>query len=185
MFTHPNPKRVLVIGGGDGGAAREALKHDQLEKVVVVEIDKEVVAECKANMPSIANGAFDDSRLELIIEDGLEYVKNVADNTFDVIIVDIPNAGTVNFSTSFYQNCNRILTTNGVISTHSLMPMRQDSEKFKTALAPKQEAFGKDKTYIYLIPTDTYNGQTALTLSFKEDVHPEDIDKDRVKRFRD
>ena len=63
MMVHPNPKRVLIVGGGDGGSARETLKHPNLEKVVMIDIDAEVVAACKQHVPSVNNGAFDDPRL--------------------------------------------------------------------------------------------------------------------------
>ena len=107
MMIHPNPKRVLIIGGGDGGAAREVLKHKNLDKFVMIDIDEVVVNECKKHMPSLNNGAFDDKRLELIIGDGIEYVKNAEDGSFDVIIVDstdpIPDScGEVLFTTEFY-----------------------------------------------------------------------------------
>lgn len=122
MMTHPNPKRVLIVGGGDGGAAREALKHPNLEKVVMIDIDEVVVNECKKHMPSINGGAFEDPRLELIIGDGIDYVKKSEDNSFDVIIVDstdpIPDTvGEVLFTLEFYENCKRILAPNGVVST--------------------------------------------------------------------
>ena len=74
MMIHPNPKRVLIIGGGDGGAAREVLKHPNLEKAVMIDIDEVVVNECKKHMPSLNNGAFDDPKMELIIGDGIDYV---------------------------------------------------------------------------------------------------------------
>ena len=74
MMVHPNPKRVLIIGGGDGGAAREVLKHQGLEKFVMIDIDEVVVNECKKHLPSLSAGAFDDPRLELIIGDGIDYV---------------------------------------------------------------------------------------------------------------
>ena len=107
MMTHPNPKRVLIIGGGDGGSAREVLKYKDLEKAVMIDIDEVVVKSCKEHMPSLNNGAFDSDRLELIIGDGIDYVKKAADNSFDVIIVDStdPNPGTVGevlFTEEFY-----------------------------------------------------------------------------------
>lgn len=122
MMIHPNPKRVLIVGGGDGGAAREVLKHSNLDKFVMIDIDEVVVNECKKHMPGLNDGAFDDPRLELIIGDGIDYVKKAADNSFDVIIVDstdpIPDScGEVLFTTDFYKNCMRILDKDGVITT--------------------------------------------------------------------
>lgn len=75
MMVHPEPKRVLIIGGGDGGSAREVLNHPNLEKAVMVDIDEVVVNACKEFMPNINRGAFEDPRLNLIIGDGIEYVK--------------------------------------------------------------------------------------------------------------
>lgn len=74
MLTHPDPKRVLIIGGGDGGSAREVLKHKSLDKIVMIDIDELVVNSCKKYLPTISNGAFDDPRLQLIIGDGIDYV---------------------------------------------------------------------------------------------------------------
>jgi spermidine synthase len=138
MMIFEKPKRVLIVGGGDGGAAREVLKHENLEKVVMIDIDGVVVNECKKHMPSLSNGAFDDPRLELIIGDGIDYVKKAADNSFDVIIVDstdpIPDScGEVLFTEEFYRNVNRILHPDGVVSTQSCMVMRMDTNIIKGA----------------------------------------------------
>jgi len=131
MLVHPNPKRVLIVGGGDGGAAREVLKHPNLEKFVMIDIDEMVVNECKKHMPGLSNGAFDDKRLELIIGDGIDYVKNAADNSFDVVIVDstdpIPDScGEGLFTADFYKNVYRILDIDGIATTQASMPMRYD-----------------------------------------------------------
>lgn len=122
MLTHPDPRRVLIIGGGDGGSAREVLKHPNLEKAVMVDIDGDVVEACRKYMPGLSNGAFEDPRLELIIGDGIQYVKDAADGSFDVIIVDSTDPmddspGAVLFTDEFYSNCKRALSENGVIST--------------------------------------------------------------------
>ena len=131
MMIHASPKRVLIIGGGDGGAAREVCKHPDLEKFVMIDIDEVVVNECAKHLPGLSNGAFKDPRLELIIGDGIDYVKKAADNSFDVIIVDstdpIPDScGEVLFTTEFYKNCMRVLDKDGVVTTQSIMPMRYD-----------------------------------------------------------
>ena len=86
MFTHPNPKKVLVIGGGDGGTAREVLRHKGVERCVMVEIDEMVVNACKEHIPQTSS-ALSDPRLELIIGDGIKYVKETKEK-FDVILVD-------------------------------------------------------------------------------------------------
>jgi len=122
MMTHPNPQRVLIVGGGDGGAAREVLKHPNLTKVVMIDIDEDVVNECRKHMPGLNNGAFEDPRLELIIGDGIDYVKKAENESFDIIIVDstdpIPDSvGEVLFTEDFYINCHRVLAANGVMST--------------------------------------------------------------------
>ena len=86
MYAHPNPQRVLIIGGGDGGTLREVLKHPEVQHVDMVEIDKRVVEVCKEFLPTIAS-AFDDPRAHLFFEDGVEYVRKAADR-YDVILVD-------------------------------------------------------------------------------------------------
>jgi spermidine synthase len=74
LTAHPSPKRVLVIGGGDGGAAEEALKHPSIEQLVMVELDGKVVEIAKEHFGAIHRGVFDNPKLKLLIEDGLKYL---------------------------------------------------------------------------------------------------------------
>ncbi len=84
MLSHPNPEKVAIIGGGDGGALREVLKHDVV-KVILVDIDRNVIELCRKYV-GIDEGAFDDERVEIVISDGKEFLRNC--EKFDVIIVD-------------------------------------------------------------------------------------------------
>src|SRR5438128_1443114 len=86
LFTHPNPKNVLVVGGGDGGVIREVLKHPSVEKAVLVEIDGKVIEYSKKYLPSIA-GALDNARVQVIVNDGYMHIHDHK-NTYDVIMVD-------------------------------------------------------------------------------------------------
>ncbi len=91
MMTHPNPSRVLVIGGGDGGTIREVLKHPGVSEVHLCEIDEEVVVACRKFLPSLASG-FDDPRVRCFYEDGAVFVRNHPES-YDVIIVDSTDPG--------------------------------------------------------------------------------------------
>lgn len=117
MFSHPNPKKVLIIGGGDGGALEEVLKHP-IEKVWLVEIDKKVVEVSKKYLLSISKGAFKDKRAELVIGDGVKFIQNYK-NFFDVVILDLSDpwgpAQEV-ISIKFYDSVKKALKKNGVIS---------------------------------------------------------------------
>lgn len=86
LSTHPNPKHVLVVGGGDGGVIREILKHPSVEKAVLVEIDGKVIEYSKQYLPSIA-GELDDQRVEVLVNDGYMHILN-SNNEYDVIMVD-------------------------------------------------------------------------------------------------
>jgi len=116
MFTHPNPENVLIIGGGDGGTAREVLRHKSVKKCVMVEIDKMVVDACKEHISQTSKD-LNHPKLELIIDDGLEYVKNTS-LKFDVILIDstdpIGPAAPL-FNSAFYKNIKKCLSTNGIV----------------------------------------------------------------------
>ena len=86
LNAHPNPRQVLIIGGGDGGTLREVLKHPEVQGVDMVEIDERVVEVCKEFLPAIAS-AFEDPRAHLFFEDGVSFVKKVRER-YDVILVD-------------------------------------------------------------------------------------------------
>ena len=107
MFILENAKNILVIGGGDGGTVREILRHEGVEKVTMVEIDGAVIDSCKEFLPGIAV-AFENPKLELIVDDGIAFLKNAVANSYDLIIVDGsdpvgPAEGL--FSVEFYTNC--------------------------------------------------------------------------------
>lgn len=87
ILAHGAARHVLIIGGGDGGMAREVLRHPGVERVVMAEIDAGVVEFSKEYLPSLSSGAFDDGRLELVISNGADFVKQ-RDEVFDVIISD-------------------------------------------------------------------------------------------------
>jgi spermidine synthase len=125
MTTTPSIKRVLVIGGGDGGTVREVLRYKEVEKVVMVEIDSMVVDACKKYLAAIGT-AWDDPRLELLFEDGIAYVQETEEDPFDVILLDGsdpvgPAEGL--FSEAFYRGCHRLLAPKGVFALQSESPV--------------------------------------------------------------
>ena len=107
LLTHENPASVLIVGGGDGGILREVMRHSSVQRVVLVEIDPSVIELSKKYFPKVSNGAFDDPRLEIVIQDASEYVKS-AQESFDVIICDSTDPvgpGAVLFTSEFYGDC--------------------------------------------------------------------------------
>ena len=135
ILAHGRAKRVLIIGGGDGGMLREVAKHATVEHITMVEIDGTVVEMCKEYLPDHSKGAFDDSRLNLVIDDGMRFVANTEEK-FDVIISDSTDPigpGEVLFSENFYQACHRCLNEGGILVTQNGTPFMQLSEVQTTA----------------------------------------------------
>lgn len=122
MLSHPDPKRVLIIGGGDGGTLREIVKYDCIEEVVMVEIDEVVVNVCKEYLPEVSDGAFEHEKANLIIGDGLKYVADAEDESFDIILVDSTDpvdAAVELFTEEFYRDCHRVLKKGGILVPQS------------------------------------------------------------------
>ena len=120
MNSHPNPENVLVVGGGDGGTLREVLKHKEVKKGHLCEIDDQVVEVCKRHFPNLSC-SFDDPRAELFFEDGAEFIKQ-RKNVYQVIIVDSSDPigpAEVLFREEFYKSMRDALTDDGIIVTQS------------------------------------------------------------------
>jgi spermidine synthase len=152
MMAHPDPKRVLVIGGGDGGALRRVLEYP-VTKATMVEIDGDVVTVSRDLLPEIAGAAFDDPRTELLIDDGVAYLRDTTEH-FDVILVDStdPVGPAVElFGEAFYQNAKRALGDNGIIVTQSGSPLVMLDELL-AAEALMRRVFPIVKTYLCSIP---------------------------------
>jgi len=123
LFLHPKPRRVLVIGGGDGGTVREVLKHKSVEHCTLVEIDGLVVSASRRYIPQTA-GALSDKRARVLIADGVKFVAETKEK-FDVVIVDSTEPfGPAKelFGPTFYKNVKRILTENGVVASQAGSP---------------------------------------------------------------
>jgi spermidine synthase len=154
ILMHGAARRVLIIGGGDGGMAREALRWRSVEHVTMVEIDAGVVAFSKTYLPGISSGAFDDPRLNLVIADGAEFVKTCEDR-FDVIIVDSTDPigpGEVLFTDTFYGRAKGLLTEGGILVTQNGVPFMQGDELTATMRAFKA-LFADWTCYLATIPT--------------------------------
>jgi spermidine synthase len=123
LCTHANSKKVLVIGGGDGGAVREVLKHAEIEEVVLCEIDERVVELCKEHFPAIAYG-LDDSRVEVVYRDGFKYLQE-KQNYFDLIITDStdPIGPAENlFKENYFKVVKKALKPDGIMVSQSESP---------------------------------------------------------------
>lgn len=154
LFAHGKPRRVLIIGGGDGGLLREVVKHRSVEHITQVEIDAAVVDMAKTWFPDHSQGAFDDPRFHLVIADGAEFVRR-AEEAFDVIMIDSTDPigpGEVLFSNDFYRQCQRILAPGGIMVTQNGVPFMQLDEVRKTALAFR-DLFADWHFYGVAVPT--------------------------------
>jgi len=186
LLTLKNAKRVLIIGGGDGGTAREVLRHEELEEVVMVEIDQVVIDASKKFLPTISS-ALDHPKLKLLVDDGINYVKQSADKSFDLVLVDSTDPigpGVTLFDDDFYKNCFRILTDNGVLITQSESPTGAPNE-YKELYKKYFRVFGDDKVFTYKCATPTYStGLWTFSYCTKGSTHPlKDLDEERVKEF--
>lgn len=154
ILAHGAAKRVCIIGGGDGGMAREVLKHASVDHMTMVEIDAGVVEFSKEYLPMLSQGAFDDPRLDLVIADGAEFMKTTQGG-YDVIIVDSTDPvgpGEVLFTDSFYGHAKRALTPGGILVTQNGVPFMQGDELTNTMRA-FQALFGDATCYLATVPT--------------------------------
>ncbi|WFO75169.1 polyamine aminopropyltransferase [Desulfurococcaceae archaeon MEX13E-LK6-19] len=124
LVTHPNPRKVLIIGGGEGATLREVLKHNTVEEAVMVDIDGEVVEFAKKYLEYMHKGSFSNPKAKIVIMDGKEYVKKTPDKTFDVVIMDLtdPYSSEIAkelYSKEFFGEINRILSEDGIVVTQA------------------------------------------------------------------
>jgi spermidine synthase len=154
LLAHDDPKSVLIIGGGDGGLLREVLRHESLEKIIMVEIDPYVIQLSKQYLPNVSQGAFDNPRAQIVIQDAAQYVKETGE-TFDVIICDSNDPegpAKVLFTTEFYGACQKIMNHNGILVNQNGVPFMQKSE-LKLTEENRKPYFKYAQFFIAPVPT--------------------------------
>ena len=155
MCAKLDAKKVLVIGGGDGGTARELLRYKTIERIDLVEIDEKVVESCKKFIPQTA-GCLDDPRVQIFYEDGLKFVRHKVDE-YDLIIVDSTDPfgpGEGLFTKEFYGNCFNALHADGVmVNQHENPFYPADAVAMQRAHARIVASFPIAKVYQAQIPT--------------------------------
>lgn len=190
MLVHPaltalnKPKRVLVIGGGDGGALRHVLMHPSVKRAVMVEIDGDVVDLCREHMPQISAGAFDDPRAELIIGDGAKFMAET-DERFDAVIVDSTDPvgpAEILFATSFYENVSRVLTDRGIVATQSGSPFLMVDE-LKRAHTNMSAVFPVVR--LYISPVFGYPGIVWCYLAGSRSTDLADVSRRKLAKHID
>ncbi len=172
------PENVLIIGGGDGGTAREILKHDP-DRVDLVEIDQDVVEICKREFPSISS-AFSDKRVNVHYEDGRKFVKR-SKEVYDIVIVDCSDPvgpSKVLFESEFYEDVSRVLKKDGVFVTQSESPYIH-REIVPSILSELKSVFKVVRLYLAFIPTYP-SGMWSFAFA-SNDVDPLDISKQEVE----
>ncbi|MAG78592.1 spermidine synthase [archaeon] len=183
LFAHPNPKNVLIIGGGDGGALEEVTKHKDIENIIMVELDKEVIEFSKKYLTEINKNSFDDKRVTLRIEDGINFLENTKE-TFDVIILDLTDPSGESrklYTKEFYELISRRLNKNGILSLHTEAYIHYP-KIFSRILSTLKSVFkyiGNHSTFIPIYGTSLSFGLCSNDINFNK------IDNETLnKRFR-
>lgn len=133
LIAHPNPKHVLIIGGGDGGTLREVLRHSSVEEAVLCEIDGAVVDAARNYFPKLASG-LNHPKAKVRIDDGVAFVKNAPDHSFDVVLVDSTDPigpGEGLFSQNFYKEVRRIVKSGGIVAAQCESPWETELDLAK------------------------------------------------------
>ena len=170
IFAHGNVRNVLIIGGGDGGVLKQVLRHSSVAHATIVEIDEKVIELCAKYLPKISDGAFNDSRTTLVVDDGFSYLAQNK-NIYDVIIVDSTDPfgpGEVLFKEQFYNNCHSSLSEKGILVNQNGVPFTQEKELANSH--KRLQGIFKDTTF-YLTVVPTYIGG-FMSLGWASDFEP-------------
>ena len=157
LFAHGKVKKILIIGGGDGGVLREVLRHPEVKSATLCEIDRSVIDLCQEHFPEVSAGAYDDARTQVVIADGTKFVAET-DERFDAILVDSTDPigpGAVLFTKAFYTDCKRALAPGGILVTQNGLPFLQASE-LKRSVSYFRDLF--EDAFAYLATTPSYFG---------------------------
>ncbi|WP_047384884.1 polyamine aminopropyltransferase [Cetobacterium sp. ZWU0022] len=156
MCTNLNIKRVLVIGGGDGGTVRELTRYNSIEKIDMVEIDERVVRLSQKYLP-FTSDRLEDERVTLIFDDGLKFVEECESGAYDLILVDSTDPISVGeglFTTEFYKNCFRVLKEDGIlVNQHESPYYERYATEMKKAHEKIKNIFPIAKVYQFHQPT--------------------------------
>lgn len=181
MMTHPNPEKVLIIGGGDGGTAREVLRYKSVKKCVMVEIDPVVIEASREWLPQTSN-QFSNPKLEILVADGVDYMKT-SKETFDVIIVDSSDPigpATPLFNIDFYKDIYARLSDNGIVVSQCESPYYHQAMQ-KTLLGIVKELF--PRVHLYTYTNLSYpGGYWAFSFASKTLCPLKDLKIERVKK---
>jgi len=157
LIAHPGPHRVLVIGGGEGAVIREVFRHPTIERVVMVDIDAELVEQCKKFLPEWHQGAFQDPRLELVFADGKDFIAKTKER-FDCIIVDCGDAreegpALTLYTEDFYRTARQRLTASGLLVVQAMELSGLDCANHVTIHKALQRIFRHVNSYAAFVPS--------------------------------
>ncbi|QTD46788.1 polyamine aminopropyltransferase [Ottowia testudinis] len=152
-ITHGDVRQALIVGGGDGGAAHNLLRYPRLERVVLAELDREVIDMARQWLPAVHRGAFDDPRLELRLGDGRAYIES-CEAQFDQIVLDLTDPfgpAVALYTRDFYRLCQRALKPGGVLSLHVQSPIHR-GDMMARIVASLRSVFGVVRPYLQYVP---------------------------------
>lgn len=156
-MAHPGVRRALIIGGGDGGAAKELLKYPDIEQIRLVELDACVVELARRYLPGVHHGALDDPRVEIVIGDGSHHVMEdapAAGEGYDLIVLDLTDPGgpaDALYRAPFFEACSRLLLPGGVLSLHLGSPVFQPAQ-VRAVVDALKATFAVVSPYFLYIP---------------------------------
>lgn len=183
LFFHPNPKKILIIGGGDGALLRETRKHS-VEAITLVDIDKDVIELTKKYIPEIAGNSWEDKRLKIFTEDGAKFVKNTKEK-YDIIFLDTPDPiGPAKslFQDDFYRDCSKIISNGGIIMRQTGSSVFQP-EEMPINFRQMENFFGKATVFLTAVPTYIGGYFTFVAASKRKNIFKKSL-KEIEKKFK-
>ena len=177
LFSHPLPKDILIIGGGDGGCLREALRHP-VRKIDLVDIDKKIISLAKKHLGFVCQDSFSDKRVNVYNQPGGRFIRKAENNSYDIVIVDSTNfsrGGTSSslYSLNFYRKVFDILRKKGMIIT--LGASFLDFNIIKTIFRRLKGVFPYVSIVRFTMPS--YNCGEYAFLSASKEIDPEEVKK--------
>lgn len=181
LLIHPEPRSVLIIGGGDGGTLREVLRHSCVERVLMIEIDQRVTEVCKEFMPSLGANAWNDPRAEVRFDDGIAFLRDT-DEMFDAIIIDSSDPvgpGEGLFTEEFYKSAEQRLEVDGILAAQGGGVHFHQAE-LQRAYRSMKAAFPEVCLYMGNVPTYPGTGWSYL-LNRADEIPPAPEVEDRLE----